>query len=188
MTAHRFTSAPSAIGILVGTVFLAVSLSPSLLPRPVAVQGVLSGLSFAVGYGLGVAALGVWRFLGLPTAGARSSRILTIVAGAACALLALAFLWRASAWQNNIRELMGITESPPSGSLMVGLIAAVVFRPAVSRKRMIIPRPSSASLKAVIMTLAGSTRQKLVLGGRLWFLRPSRRRIERIGWAADSPC
>ena len=127
MTAHRFTGAPSPIGILVGTVFLAVSLSPSLLPRPVAVQGVLSGLSFAVGYGLGVAAFGVWRFLGLPTAGARYSRTLTIVAGAACALLALTFLWRASAWQNNIRELMGITESPPSGSLTVGLIAAVVF-------------------------------------------------------------
>ena len=45
------------VGVLLGTLFLSVSLSPSLLPRPFAVQGVLSGLSFAFGYGLGVAGL-----------------------------------------------------------------------------------------------------------------------------------
>jgi len=34
-------------GLLLGAVFLAFSLTPSLLPRPPLLQGVLSGLSFA---------------------------------------------------------------------------------------------------------------------------------------------
>ncbi len=53
----RLVRGLSLVGVLVGTVFFAVSLSPSLLPRPFAVQGILSGVSFALGYGLGVAAL-----------------------------------------------------------------------------------------------------------------------------------
>ena len=46
------------VGLLVGTVFFAFSLTPSLLPRPFFIQGILSGLSFSAGYGLGVAAVG----------------------------------------------------------------------------------------------------------------------------------
>ena len=36
-------------GLLLGAVFMAFSLTPSLLPRPSLVQGMLSGLSFAAG-------------------------------------------------------------------------------------------------------------------------------------------
>ena len=72
----------SIVGVLVGTVFLSVSLSPSLLPRPFAIQGVLSGLSFAAGYGLGVAGLGLWRFMQLPVAGKQTARRLSTIAGA----------------------------------------------------------------------------------------------------------
>jgi uncharacterized membrane protein len=41
------------VGLLVGTVLFAFSLTPSLLPRPFFIQGILSGLSFSAGYGLG---------------------------------------------------------------------------------------------------------------------------------------
>jgi uncharacterized membrane protein len=56
----------SIIGLSVGTLFLAFPLTPSLLPRPVAFQGVVSGLSPAAGYALGVCARILWSYLELP--------------------------------------------------------------------------------------------------------------------------
>ena len=44
----------STVGLLVGTLFFAASLTPSLNPRSVLVQGVLSGFCLAAGYGVGV--------------------------------------------------------------------------------------------------------------------------------------
>jgi uncharacterized membrane protein len=115
------------VGVLVGTVFLAVSLAPSLLPRPFAVQGVLSGVSFAIGYGLGVGALAVWNLLHLPLPGPRLARVLTITAGVLCAVVAAAFLWQASTWQNSLRALMGMEESAGLQPATVGPIAVLVF-------------------------------------------------------------
>ncbi|MEE4638367.1 MAG: alpha/beta-hydrolase N-terminal domain-containing protein, partial [Wenzhouxiangella sp.] len=61
----------SVVGVIFGTLFFAFSLTPSLLPRPFAIQGLLAGLSFAAGYGLGVAAVWAWRYLELPLASRR---------------------------------------------------------------------------------------------------------------------
>lgn len=115
------------VGVLLGTLFLSVSLSPSLLPRPFAVQGVLSGLSFAFGYGLGVAGLGLWRFLQLPVAETQIAQRLSIIAAILCTLIAVTFLWQASTWQNSIREMMGMEESVGLQPAIVGPIAALVF-------------------------------------------------------------
>src|SRR5690606_710486 len=51
-------------GLLVGAIFFALSLTPSLLPRTEIVQGVLSGCCFAVGYGFGNLGHWLWNFLG----------------------------------------------------------------------------------------------------------------------------
>jgi uncharacterized membrane protein len=112
---------------LLGTVFLSVSLAPSLLPRPPAVQGLLSGVSFAIGYGFGVAGLALWRFLQLPSAGPRMASVLRVTAGVLCALIAISFLWQASAWQNSLRALMGMEEFVGLRPAAVGPIAALVF-------------------------------------------------------------
>jgi uncharacterized membrane protein len=117
----------SIVGVLVGTLFLAVSLAPSLLPRPFAVQGLLSGVSFAIGYGLGVGAVALWNVLHLPVAGPRLARLLTIAASVFCALVAIVFLWQASTWQNSIRALMGMEESAGLRPSAVGPIALLVF-------------------------------------------------------------
>lgn len=42
-------------GTIVGAILFCLSFTPSLLPHGFAVQGVAAGLSFATGYGLGVA-------------------------------------------------------------------------------------------------------------------------------------
>jgi uncharacterized membrane protein len=122
-----FIPSLSIVGVLVGTVFFAISLSPSLLPRPFVVQGVLSGASFAVGYGLGVAGLALWRFLNLPVAGPRPRRALTIIGGALCALVAITFLWQASTWQNSIRAMMGMEEDWGLRPAVIGPVAILVF-------------------------------------------------------------
>jgi len=120
--------APSSIvGVLIGTIFFAVSLSPSLLPRAFVVQGVLSGVSFAVGYALGVAGLTFWKFLQLPVAGPRTRQVLTLAAGVLCFLVAVGFLWQASAWQNSIRAMMGMEESSGLRPAIMGPVAILVF-------------------------------------------------------------
>lgn len=124
---HRFVRGLSLVGVLVGTVFFAVSLSPSLLPRPFAVQGILSGVSFAVGYGLGVAGLMLWNFLHLPVAGQRLAHILALAGGALCLLVALAFLWQWSSWQNAIREMMGMEEAVGLRPTIILPVAVGVF-------------------------------------------------------------
>jgi uncharacterized membrane protein len=115
------------VGLLVGTVFFAFSLTPSLLPRPFGVQGVISGLSFTAGYGSGVAGLWVWNYLQLPMAGPRTSRIIKISATVVCLLIAVSFLWQAATWQNSIRELMGMEESSGVRPAVIGVIAALLF-------------------------------------------------------------
>jgi uncharacterized membrane protein len=117
----------SIVGVLLGTVFLSVSLAPSLLPRPPAVQGLLAGVSFAIGYGLGVAGLALWKFLQLPIPGPRLASVLRIAAAVLCGLIAISFLWQASSWQNSLRAMMGMEEFVGLRPVAVGPIAALVF-------------------------------------------------------------
>ena len=117
----------SVVGLLVGTLFFAFSLTPSLLPRPFAVQGLLAGLSFAAGYGVGVAGGWAWRYLELPVAGPRLARTIKIVAGSLCLIVAVSFLWQATTWQNDLRALMGMEESHAGQRLLMALIAVFVF-------------------------------------------------------------
>src|SRR5690606_20637321 len=64
----------STPGLLAGIVFFAFSLTPSLVPRPSVVQGIVSGLSFSIGYALGVAAQWLWSYLEIPAPPARTLR------------------------------------------------------------------------------------------------------------------
>ncbi|NGP53151.1 hypothetical protein G6N75_06500 [Thioalkalivibrio sp. XN8] len=142
----------SIVGVLVGTLFFAVSLSPSLLPRPFVVQGILSGASFAVGYALGVAGLATWNFLGLPVAAGRSRRVLVLGAGALCAVVALAFLWQASNWQNSLRALMGMDQDWGLEPTVVGPVALLVFLVLLALARLFrrLSRFLSTRLKAYV--------------------------------------
>jgi uncharacterized membrane protein len=119
--------APSWPGLLVGTLFFAFSLTPSLLPRSALVQGVVSGFSLAAGYGLGVLAHAVWRYLELPAFSPIVRRAVDALVATACVLTAVFFLWKASAWQDSIRTLMDMEPSEGTRPLAVGVLAVVVF-------------------------------------------------------------
>ena len=117
----------SMVGLSLGTIFFAFSLTPSLIPRPFLIQGVISGISIAAGYGLGVAGLYLWKYLQLPLARGRGALVATMVAAVLSALVAVSFLWQAANGQNSIRALMGMEEIPGAHPAMIGLVAIGVF-------------------------------------------------------------
>ncbi|EMI16206.1 hypothetical protein RMSM_06874 [Rhodopirellula maiorica SM1] len=124
--ANRYCESFSFVGLAFATLFFAASLSPSLLPRVFFVQGLLSGIALAIGYGIGVFAIWLWRYLELPELRgqvARAGKITTLVG---VLLFAVIFLWRLTVWQNSIRERM---EMPPLESAypltVIGI--AIVF-------------------------------------------------------------
>lgn len=118
---------PSAAGLVVATLFFAFSLSPSLLPRPVVFQGVVSGLSLTLGYALGSLGRWLWSYLGIPLPGPRTERVLTRITAVTGVTVTATFLWQASEWQNSVRRLMEMPEVSGVSPLSVALIALVIF-------------------------------------------------------------
>ena len=114
-------------GLILGTLFFAVSLTPSLVPRPFVLQGLLSGMALGAGYGIGVLGRWLWRYLELPVAQGRSRWVLKGVLGLLCIGIAIAFLVQASEWQNSVHSLMLLPPVETNRPFSVGLIAALVF-------------------------------------------------------------
>jgi uncharacterized membrane protein len=117
----------SGLGLILGAIFLAASLTPSLIPRTFLMQGALAGVAFAAGYGIGVLAYAVWDYLELPIPGERLRRRGTWAALALAAIVVVSFSWRAAEWQNSIRERMAMPPVETARPLEVLLIAAIVF-------------------------------------------------------------
>lgn len=118
---------PSLSGLLLGTLFFAFSLTPSLLPRTFVTQGVLSGACAAAGYGIGVGGEWLWRYLELPAMRGALRRAVKFGAIVAYLIVGLTFLSRAAYWQNSIRALMGLAPVSEVYPYAVGLIAFATF-------------------------------------------------------------
>ncbi len=116
----------SYVGLAVATLFFAASLSPSLLPRPFVVQGILSGFALAVGYGVGVFFVWLWLYLEIPKPQEQLQTIGKRITTAVVAVVAAMFLWRATVWQNSIRELMEMEPVATAYPWRVALIALVM--------------------------------------------------------------
>lgn len=124
---EHFLRALCSAGLILGTLFFAVSLTPSLVPRPFVMQGLLSGVALAAGYGIGVFGRWLWRYLELPAARGRSRWIVKGVLGLLCIGIAVIFLIQASEWQNSVHSLMELPPVETNRPFSVGLIAALVF-------------------------------------------------------------
>lgn len=119
----RFRASFSYVGLAVATLFFAESLTPSLLPRNVVVQGILSGVALAVGYGVGVFLVWLWNYLGFPQPNERIQRIGKRVTTVVVAAVVVIYMWRERTWQNSIRELMDMEPVDSVYPLGVDLIA-----------------------------------------------------------------
>ena len=114
-------------GLLLATLFFAFSLTPSLVPRPFSFQGVISGLSFTAGYALGVFGRWFWDYVELPLPGRDATRIFRIVASGVCSIVAIAFLWQTSQWQDDLRSMMGMEPEGAMPSYGIALMTLLVF-------------------------------------------------------------
>jgi uncharacterized membrane protein len=117
----------SGLGLVLGALFFAAALTPSLIPRSPLLQGVLSGVCFAIGYWLGVVLLWAWNWMQLPLASQRVRRNATWAAAALAAAVVVSFAWKSAGWQDSIRERMGMPLLGEADPLTVGVIAAAVF-------------------------------------------------------------
>jgi uncharacterized membrane protein len=101
-----YLTLPGCWGALI---FACLSFTPSLLPRGGLIQGVICGITAAIGYGLGVLAAAIWRaFADRDPRPARHRSWLAFLISAAV-LFAVAF-GLGQYWQYEIRKLMGVTD------------------------------------------------------------------------------
>ena len=63
---QRLLARISGLGLLMGALLMAASLTPSLIPRSDVIQGLLGGVCFAAGYGIAVILRAIWSYLQLP--------------------------------------------------------------------------------------------------------------------------
>ncbi len=123
----NFWHSLSGIGLLLGTLFFAAALTPTLVPRTYLTQGVLAGACFALGYGIGVFWRWLWAYLELPEPGEKLRFHANTVIAVLCALVALYFLWNTAAWQNSIRQLMQMEPVTSAHPIKLTFIALVTF-------------------------------------------------------------
>jgi uncharacterized membrane protein len=117
-------------GTAVGLVFLGLSLSPSLLPRGPLFQGLVSGGAGAIGYGLGVFAVWLVRFMmSRPTSPHPPRWAWPALVVAGIIWLVFTIYWF-HVWQDHVRDLMGVPRLewynyPQAG--MIGVVVLFVF-------------------------------------------------------------
>jgi len=109
-----------------GLIFACLSFTPSLLPRGGLIQGVICGITAAIGYGLSVLAASVWRAFAdrEPRRPRRWAWLVFFITGAV--LLAASF-GLAQYWQYEIRKLMGVTDYSIPLVVASPFVAALVF-------------------------------------------------------------
>ncbi|MCH8569703.1 MAG: alpha/beta-hydrolase family protein [Balneolales bacterium] len=117
----------STTGLIAGTFFFALSMTPGLVPRTDVFQGIVTGLSFAAGYGIGVLTIWLWMYLGLPRMSAKIKIYSQIVSASVCIFIGILFLREANGWQNELRALMDMEPAPGMQPLTVALVAILVF-------------------------------------------------------------
>jgi uncharacterized membrane protein len=118
-----YVTLPGCWGALI---FGCLSFTPSLLPRGGIIQGVVFGITAAIGYGLGVLAASIWRAFADrdPRRPRRWAWLTFFIAGG---VLYVAGFALGQYWQYEIRKLMGVTDYDIPLVVASPFIAALVF-------------------------------------------------------------
>lgn len=114
-------------GLLGALLFFSLSLVPSLLPRSGVLQGLVSGITAVIGYGLAAGFVALWHYVQGPVPHGTARRWTLRVVLVALALLLGFSVWKFVGWQNETRELMGMEPLSPlvwPTIIVVGLLVA----------------------------------------------------------------
>jgi len=117
----------SYTGLSVAVVFFAASLTPSLLPRPIILQGLLSGLALAGGYGAGCLLAWLWSYLEIPVIKKTHLKIYQKTLAVFGLFVLVYSLGRSVVWQNSIREPMGMELINRTNPILILLVALLLF-------------------------------------------------------------
>ena len=114
------------LGLVGAVLVLGAALTPSLLPRPWLLEGVIAGLGAALGYGLGVLVSWLVRRTPLRGPSAAVKRRAWIGLRVAGPLLAVWFLLLGVGWQNEVRTLVGEPDEGLATAILVAVVAVPV--------------------------------------------------------------
>ena len=109
-----------------GLIFACLSFTPSLLPRGGLIQGIICGITAAIGYGLGVLLASIWRAFPdrEPRRPRRRAWPVFFIAGS---VLFAASFGLGQYWQHQVRTLMGVTDYNVALVVAEPFVAALAF-------------------------------------------------------------
>ena len=119
----RYVTLPGCWGALIAG---CLSLTPSLLPRGGLIQGVIWGITAAIGYGVAVLGARIWRAFADRDARPARRRSWPVFYIAVAVLLAVSF-GLGQYWQYEIRKLTGVTDYNVWLVVASPVVAALVF-------------------------------------------------------------
>jgi uncharacterized membrane protein len=123
----RFVFArPNLLGLLSGTAWFCFSLTPSLMPRPWLLQAIVSGISLAAGYGIGVGLSWAVRKVLRKEPSEKVKRYAWPILLSVCAVGALTFLVLSFTWQNEVRALLEVAPAESGHRILIFLGASLV--------------------------------------------------------------
>lgn len=110
---------PSPFGCALGGLAFLASLTPSLIPRPALMQGVIAAVAFMLAYGIGTGILAIYRWLGFSGFSASTRQVTDRVLIAVALILIVLGLAFAADWQNATNRALGIKAEDSSRALII---------------------------------------------------------------------
>ncbi len=125
----------NVFGVVGGTVGYVLALLPSLIPRPGLFMGILGGICFMIGYGLGLLAQKTYYWLVDKRIPKGYDKKVTKIIGICAVIFIIGFAIVADNWQDEIRVLVGVEQSPTRGTFLIlgGFILAATLFLVISR-------------------------------------------------------
>lgn len=124
---RRILPRPSAFALIVGLVFVAASLTPSLVPRGPVMQGVLGGVVMALGYLAGRIVEVIWNAADMPRAQGDARDVILGLLGLIVLGLTGWSLFYSLTWQNDLRGRMGLEPATEGHLVWVVALTLIVF-------------------------------------------------------------